>query len=183
MIWLETPLDVLEERLSHTAREDRGVAAPADMSVRQIYALRAPLYAKYADVRIRCGEGVDGVGRIGQAEPMTRSELLATGELPVGFENVTVRFYVEGELYRTLTVPFGGALEALPHVEDRGGAAWIWDEFDASAIYCDTEVHGAYLEPIKTISSSRASSTPGRASTYSRARTCPSRASPRAATR
>lgn len=61
VIWLETPLDVLEERLSRTAREDRGVAAPADMSVRDIYAQRAPLYTKYADVRIRCGEGVDGV--------------------------------------------------------------------------------------------------------------------------
>ena len=61
VVWLETPLDVLETRLSNTAREDRGVAAPADMSVREIYAIRAPLYAKYADVRIRCGEGVDGV--------------------------------------------------------------------------------------------------------------------------
>ena len=61
VVWLETPLDVLEERLSHAAREDRGVAAPADMSVRDIYAQRAPLYTKYADVRILCGEGVDGV--------------------------------------------------------------------------------------------------------------------------
>ncbi len=61
VVWLETPLDVLEARLSRTAREDRGVAAPADMSVRDIYAQRAPLYTKYADVRIRCGEGVDGV--------------------------------------------------------------------------------------------------------------------------
>ena len=98
-------------------------------------------------------EGVDGVGRIGQADPVTRSEFLATGELPEGFENVSVRFYVEGELYRTLSVPFGGALEALPRVEDRGGAAWVWEDFDASAIYCDAEVSGAYLEPVKTISS------------------------------
>ena len=98
-------------------------------------------------------EGVDGVGRIGQADPVTRSEFLATGGLPEGFENVSVRFYVEGELCRTLSVPFGGALEALPRVEDRGGAAWVWEDFDASAIYCDAEVSGAYLEPVKTISS------------------------------
>ena len=98
-------------------------------------------------------EGVDGVGRIGQADPVTRSEFLATDDLPAGFENVSVRFYVEGELYRTLSVPFGGALETLPRVEDRGGAAWVWEDFDASAIYCDTEVSGAYLEPVKTISS------------------------------
>lgn len=98
-------------------------------------------------------EGVDGVGRIGRADPVTRSEFLATGDLPAGFENVSVRFYVEGELFRTLSVPFGGALETLPRVEDRGGAAWVWEDFDASAIYCDTEVSGAYLEPVKTISS------------------------------
>jgi hypothetical protein len=98
-------------------------------------------------------EGVDGVGRIGQADPVTRSEFLARGELPEGFENVSVRFYIDGELYRTLSVPFGGAIETLPRVEDRGGAAWVWDEFDASAIYCDTEVSGAYLEPVKTIAS------------------------------
>ena len=61
VVWLETPLEVLEARLSRTAREDRGVAAPSDMSVREIYEQREPLYAKYADVRIRCGEGVDGV--------------------------------------------------------------------------------------------------------------------------
>ena len=98
-------------------------------------------------------EGVDGVARIAQADPVTRSEFLATGGLPEGFENVSVRFYVDGELYRTLSVPFGGALEYLPRVEDRGGAAWVWDAFDAAAIYSDTEVSGAYLEPVKTISS------------------------------
>ena len=98
-------------------------------------------------------EGVDGVGRIGQAEPMTRSELLTTAELPAGFENVSVRFWVGDELYRTLSVPFGGAVEYLPRVEDKGGAAWVWEDFDASAVYCDTEVRGAYLEPIKTLAS------------------------------
>lgn len=98
-------------------------------------------------------EGVDGVSRIGQAEPVTRSEFLATAGLPAGLEDVSVRFYVDGELYRTLSVPFGGALETLPRVEDRGGAAWVWDSFDASAIYCDMEVSGAYLEPVKTLSS------------------------------
>ena len=98
-------------------------------------------------------EGVDGVSRIGRAEPVTRSEFLATAALPAGLENVSVRFWVDGELYRTLSVPFGGALETLPQVEDRGGAAWVWDAFDSAAIYCDTEVSGAYLEPVKTISS------------------------------
>ena len=97
-------------------------------------------------------EGVDGVSRLGQAEPITRSEFLSADDLPAGFENVSVRFYKDGEVFRTLSVPFGGSIDALPRVEDRNGAAWIWEDFDASAVYCDTDVEGAYLEPIKTIS-------------------------------
>ncbi len=98
-------------------------------------------------------EGVDGVARIGQADPVTRSEFLATAGLPEGLETVCVRFYVGGELYETRSVPFGGALDALPEVAERSGAAWVWDDFDSTALYCDTEVSGAYLEPLRTISS------------------------------
>lgn len=98
-------------------------------------------------------EGVDGVARMGQADPLTRAELLALGELPKDFETVTLRFYVEDELVRTLSVPFGGAVESLPSVESRDGAAWVWEDFDAAAVYCDTDVRGSYLEPRKTISS------------------------------
>ena len=61
VIWLETPIEILEERLTANSREDRGVAAPADMTVRDIYTLREPLYTKYADLRIRCRSGVDSV--------------------------------------------------------------------------------------------------------------------------
>ena len=98
-------------------------------------------------------EGVDGVGRISQADPLTRAELLALEDAPEDIENVTVRFLVDGEAVKTLSVPFGGAVEALPEVENRGGAAWIWDSFDSAAVYRDTDVCGSYLEPRKTISS------------------------------
>lgn len=61
VIWLETPVETLEERLTGGSRERRGVAAPGDMSVRDIYALREPLYTKYADLRIACRAGVENV--------------------------------------------------------------------------------------------------------------------------
>ena len=61
VIWLETPVEALEERLTGGSRERRGVAAPGDMSVRDIYALREPLYTKYADLRIACRAGVENV--------------------------------------------------------------------------------------------------------------------------
>lgn len=62
-IWLETPISVLEERLINGSREERGVAAPADMTLADIYALREPLYTKYADIRIVCDCDADGVAR------------------------------------------------------------------------------------------------------------------------
>lgn len=61
VIWLETPVETLEARLTGGSRERRGVAAPGDMSIRDIYALREPLYTKYADLRIACRAGVENV--------------------------------------------------------------------------------------------------------------------------
>lgn len=60
VVWLETPLDELESRLEQT-REERGVAAPEGMTIRDIYQKRAPLYEKYADIRINCVQGTDNV--------------------------------------------------------------------------------------------------------------------------
>ena len=61
VIWLETPVETLEGRLTGGSRERRGVAATGDMSIRDIYALREPLYTKYADLRIACRAGVENV--------------------------------------------------------------------------------------------------------------------------
>ena len=61
VIWLETPVETLEARLTGGSRERRGVAAPGDMSIRDIYALREPLYTKYAQIRIACQDGVENV--------------------------------------------------------------------------------------------------------------------------
>lgn len=59
VIWLETELETLAQRLAYNSREDRGVAAPAGMSIEEIYAVRAPLYEKYADIRIKCEYGTE----------------------------------------------------------------------------------------------------------------------------
>ena len=53
-IWLYSPLDVIEERLARGSRENRGVAAPASMTVEDIYNQRMPLYEKHADIKIVC---------------------------------------------------------------------------------------------------------------------------------
>ena len=62
-VWMDTALSTLEKRLTAVSRHSRGVAAPEDMSIRDIYAQRAPLYRKYADLRLRCPLGTDGTVR------------------------------------------------------------------------------------------------------------------------
>ena len=98
-------------------------------------------------------EGVDGVSRIGQAEALTKTELLALEGVPDDLETVTVRFLADGEVVRTLRIPFGGAVESLPAVENRGSAYWVWDSVDLGHVYADTDVTGRYLAPAHTLSS------------------------------
>lgn len=98
-------------------------------------------------------EGVDGVSRIGQAEALTEMELLALEDVPAELETVTVRFLVDGEAVRTLRLPFGGAVETLPAVENKGSAYWVWDSLDLGHVYADTDVTGRYLAPTHTLSS------------------------------
>ncbi len=53
-VWLYSPLAVIEARLARGSRENRGVAAPASMTVEDIYNQRTPLYEKFADIKIVC---------------------------------------------------------------------------------------------------------------------------------
>ena len=62
IVWLETPLSQIAERMPLNLT-DRGIAAPAGMTLRQIYEQREPLYAKYADLIVVSRDGADGTAR------------------------------------------------------------------------------------------------------------------------
>ena len=62
IVWLETPLSQSAERMPLNLT-DRGIAAPAGMTLRQIYEQREPLYAKYADLIVVSRDGADGTAR------------------------------------------------------------------------------------------------------------------------
>jgi len=49
VVWLETPLSQISDRMPEDL-VDRGIAAPAGMTIREIYEVRKPLYAKYAEL-------------------------------------------------------------------------------------------------------------------------------------
>lgn len=53
IVWLDTPLEVLQGRLPEHL-SDRGVVAPDHMTVRELFAQRRPLYEQYADITVAC---------------------------------------------------------------------------------------------------------------------------------
>ena len=48
-------------------------------------------------------------------------------------------------------VPFGGAVEKLPEVPNRGEQYWKWDAFDSGCVYYSMTVEGEYVNPLTTL--------------------------------
>ncbi len=65
----------------------------------------------------------------------------------------TVTFLVEDEVFQTEQVPFGGSLEKLPEVPNRGTDYWVWDDFDREHIFSSQTVTGSYHRATTTLSS------------------------------
>lgn len=74
VIWLETPLSKINDRMPEDLI-DRGIAAPAGMTIRQIYQQRQPLYARYADLIV-----------VSQEEPETTAHQVQEMMRTVGAE-------------------------------------------------------------------------------------------------
>ena len=89
--------------------------------------------------------GIDNVGYAGVAQPLEHVEKQAG--------NVTVTFLVDDEVYDEVQVHFGGNLDKLPEVPNRGNDYWVWDEFDKDQILRSQTVTGSYHRAIPTLSS------------------------------
>lgn len=96
--------------------------------------------------------GVDGFSFSGESDPVTYEQLLAiTGNAPI-FSTITVSFVVEGETVKQVELPFGSAVGELPEVPEQDGKYWVWDEFNADAVYYSCTVSGSYRNRIPTLS-------------------------------
>ena len=59
---------------------------------------------------------------------------------------------MDGVQVGRVEVPFGGAVDTLPEVPNRGAAYWKWDDFDREHIYYSREVTGRFYEPNSALS-------------------------------
>lgn len=69
-VWLETPLSEISRRMPEDLT-DRGIAAPAGMTIREIYDQRTVLYAKYADLIVASKDGENDTAQ--QVEDIMRT--------------------------------------------------------------------------------------------------------------
>ena len=97
--------------------------------------------------------GVDGVSLVGQTQAIAADELLALEGAPQEFDRITLRFRAGERTVKTLELPFGGTVEALPQVPNRDGWYWKWDDFDQEHIYYSRTIEGKYYSPNMTLSS------------------------------
>ena len=70
VIWLETPLSQISQRMPEDLT-DRGIAAAPGRTIREIYQEREPLYAQYADLIVASQEGEENTAR--QVEEVLRT--------------------------------------------------------------------------------------------------------------
>ena len=90
----------------------------------------------------------------GTAAAPAQSEVSAVTFLPQAMgSSCTVTFLVEDEVFQTEQVPFGGSLEKLPEVPNRGTDYWVWDDFDREHIFSSQTVTGSYHRATTTLSS------------------------------
>ena len=82
-----------------------------------------------------------------------KPDFLALAGLPENFNDLTVRFTVDGKTVETLRVPFGGTVESLPEIDNDGDRYWKWDDFDREHIYHNMTVSGRSYAPGTTLAS------------------------------
>lgn len=100
--------------------------------------------------------GIDGIGYVGGAAPMTYEDFSAREGLPEEFRRLTLRFVVldeDGEIQEeimALQVPYGSSLTAdqMPGLPEKEGCYGQWSEIDYSHI---TESHVLAAEYTKWI--------------------------------
>ena len=63
VVWLQTPFTQIQERMPADLY-DRGIAAPKGESLRESYANRRDLYAKYADLIVASRDGEDDTAHL-----------------------------------------------------------------------------------------------------------------------
>ncbi len=96
--------------------------------------------------------GVDNISCEGIATPVDYQTLMAQETPPELFRTVTLRFEVDGAVWKEITLPYGEGLNELPAGPEQEGKYWTWETFDADCVRYSRTVGGSWSNLIATIS-------------------------------
>ena len=96
---------------------------------------------------------IDGISYVSRAEPISYEELITMPDIPAGFRQVTLNFFVDGRLIDTLRADFGGSVEEslIPAVPARAGYTGSWSDFDHENIRFSRDIEAVYTLNHSTI--------------------------------
>ncbi len=99
--------------------------------------------------------GVDGVSYEGKARPVSWEEFLNIEDIPQDFRALTLNFYDEDGLMKTVNVPFGQPIppEDIPKVPAKPCCYGAWEDFDEKCVTFDQEIHAVYTPWLSSVSS------------------------------
>ena len=98
---------------------------------------------------------IDGISYVSRAEPISYEELITMPDIPAGFRQVTLNFFVDGRLIDTLRADFGGSVDEslIPAVPARAGYTGSWSDFDHENIRFSRDIEAVYTLNHSTIAS------------------------------
>ena len=110
--------------------------------------------------------GIDGISYDGSAQPVSEAKFFKLENLPEDFNQVSVRFVLEDETEKVITLDYGGTLDAgkIPAVPEKDGYSGRWDGLEAqdvSALYFDVTFRATY-DACETVVASAAQRADGR---------------------
>lgn len=96
--------------------------------------------------------GIDGISYTGKAEPADFADLCALPDAPADFARVTLTFLADGKVVEAASLPYGGALDALPDIPAREGCSAAWPELDYSHVTASRTVEAIYTPYVSALS-------------------------------
>ncbi len=99
---------------------------------------------------------IDGITRESQAQGLPYETFRNLEQVPKEFGRLTVAFWVEGQIIKTIDCQYGGrvAEEDIPKAPQKDGYYYQWEEKDLSCIKGNENVHAIYKAWNTTIASS-----------------------------
>ncbi len=101
---------------------------------------------------------IDGLTFMNEATAVTYNEFIGLSGIPREAKSMTVSFMADGEIIKSMEVPYGGSvsIDDYPEIPDKDDKFGIWENIDLSDVKQNTVINASYFSYVTTIASNEA---------------------------